>query len=97
MYHVMYMYCRTVNNGSGSCIHVVLFQVVPVTLSLVTHISAVRLYIPRDLTSSDNRKSVLKSVQEVERRFPKGLPQLDPIEDMGIKDQRFSEIIRVTL
>ena len=71
------------------------FQVVPVTLSIVTNVSAVRLYIPRDLTTSDNRKSVLKSVQEVEKRFPDGLPQLDPIEDMGIKDQRFSEIIKV--
>ena len=70
-------------------------QVVPVTLSIVTNVSAVRLYIPRDLTTSDNRKSVLKSVQEVEKRFPDGLPQLDPIEDMGIKDQRFSEIIKV--
>ena len=65
------------------------------TLSIVTNVSAVRLYIPRDLTTSDNRKSVLKSVQEVEKRFPDGLPQLDPIEDMGIKDQRFSEIIKV--
>ena len=73
----------------------VIAQVVPVLLSLVTNISSVRLYIPKDLRPPDNRMTVLKSVLEVQKRFPDGLPQLDPIEDMGIKDKTFASVIKV--
>ena len=64
-------------------------------LSLVTNISSVRLYIPKDLRPSDNRLTVLKSLLEVQKRFADGLPQLDPVEDMGIKDKNFASVIKV--
>ncbi|XP_023590730.1 exosome RNA helicase MTR4 [Trichechus manatus latirostris] len=38
-------------------------QVVPVLVHLLTAISSVRLYIPKDLRPVDNRQSVLKSIQ----------------------------------
>lgn len=69
-------------------------QVVPILLQLVKAISSVRLYIPKDLRSLDSRQSVGKSVKEVQRRFPDGLPMLDPIEDMGIKDDGLKSVIR---
>ena len=74
--------------------NVSLFQIVPVLLSVIRKISAVRLYLPSDLRSRDNRQSVLKSIQEVERRFPDGVPLLDPIQDMGIKDPQLKEIVQ---
>ncbi|PFX30767.1 Superkiller viralicidic activity 2-like 2 [Stylophora pistillata] len=69
-------------------------QVVPILLQLVKAISSVRLYIPKDLRSLDSRQSVGKSIKEVQRRFPDGLPMLDPIEDMGIKDDGLKSVIR---
>ncbi|KAM9541311.1 exosome RNA helicase MTR4-like [Salvelinus alpinus] len=70
-------------------------QVVPVMLRLLTSISSVRLYIPKDLRPYDNRQSMLKSIQEVQKRFPDGvLPLLDPIDDMGIKDPGLKKIIQ---
>ena len=54
-----------------------------------------RVYFPKDLRPIDNRMSVLKSVQEVQKRFPDGVPLLDPIEDMGIKDKGLKETIKV--
>ncbi|XP_031551910.1 exosome RNA helicase MTR4-like [Actinia tenebrosa] len=69
-------------------------QVVPVLLNLVKRISSVRLYIPKDLRSLDSRQSVGKSVQEVIKRFPDGLPLLDPIEDMNIKEDGLKKIIK---
>jgi len=33
-------------------------------------------------------------VQELQKRFPKGLPKLDPIEDMGIDDPDFVQLLR---
>jgi len=68
--------------------------VVPVLLSVIRKISAVRLYLPSDMKSRDNRQSVLKSIQEVEKRFPAGLPLLDPIKDMGIKDPQLKDIVQ---
>jgi len=71
-------------------------QVVPILTRLIENLSAIRLYIPNDLRSSDSRFLVHKSLQEVEKRFPDGLPLLDPIEDMGIKDKGLLEAIRKT-
>jgi len=68
--------------------------VIPVLLDIVQAISSVRLYFPKDLKSLDNRQSVGKSLQEVQRRFPDGLPLLDPLEDMGIKEQGLKDVIR---
>ncbi|CAH1244151.1 SKIV2L2 [Branchiostoma lanceolatum] len=68
--------------------------VVPIMLQLIRSISSVRLYIPKDLRPLDNRESVLKSIQEVQRRFPHGVPLLDPIEDMGIKDDQLKTTVR---
>ncbi|CAH1772734.1 unnamed protein product [Owenia fusiformis] len=69
-------------------------QVIPVMTHLITSISAVRLYVPQDLRPPDNRQSVYKSIQEVCKRFPNGLPLLDPIEDMGIKDKALKEVVK---
>ncbi|KAI7793403.1 superkiller viralicidic activity 2-like 2, partial [Triplophysa rosa] len=69
-------------------------QVVPVMLHLITSISSVRLYIPKDLRSYDNRQSMLKSIQEVQKRFPDSVPLLDPIDDMGIKDPGLKKVIQ---
>ncbi|NXF39503.1 MTREX helicase, partial [Nyctibius bracteatus] len=69
-------------------------QVVPVLVHLLSAISSVRLYIPKDLRPIDNRQSVLKSIQEVQKRFPDGVPLLDPVDDMGIKDQGLKKVIQ---
>ncbi|KAI5144266.1 Exosome Rna Helicase Mtr4 [Manis pentadactyla] len=69
-------------------------QVVPVLVHLLSAISSVRLYIPKDLRPVDNRQSVLKSIQEVQKRFPDGVPLLDPIDDMGIQDQGLKKVIQ---
>ncbi|XP_042309750.1 exosome RNA helicase MTR4 isoform X2 [Sceloporus undulatus] len=71
-------------------------QVVPVLVHLLSAISSVRLYIPKDLRPLDNRQSVLKSIQEVQKRFPDGVPLLDPIDDMGIKDPGLKKVIQKT-
>ncbi|XP_068429478.1 exosome RNA helicase MTR4 isoform X2 [Clinocottus analis] len=69
-------------------------QVVPVMLHLLTSISSVRLYIPKDLRPFDNRQLMLKSIQEVQKRFPDGVPLLDPVDDMGIKDVGLKKVIQ---
>ncbi|KAG8235609.1 hypothetical protein J437_LFUL014654, partial [Ladona fulva] len=69
-------------------------EVVPVLLTLIHKISTVRLYFPNDLRPSDNRMSVLKAIQEVHKRFPKGVPLLDPEKDMKISDENFLGVVK---
>jgi ATP-dependent RNA helicase DOB1 len=69
-------------------------QVVPVLLPFIKKISSIRIYIPMDLRPPDNRFSVSQSIQEVQRRFPDGLPLLDPVQDMNIKDDQFKNVIK---
>ena len=53
------------------------------SLDDVQSISQVRLFMPKDISSSKpSRQSILKSLKEVNRRFPEGLPLLDPVKDL---------------
>lgn len=69
-------------------------EVVPVLLSCVESIGALRVFLPQDLKASEERASVRKNLEEVKRRFPDGIAVLDPIETMGIKDDSFKKLLR---
>lgn len=70
-------------------------EIIPTLHNLITHISSLRLYYPKDLRPLDNRKSVLKSIEEVKKRFEgDSLPLLDPITDMKIEDPIFKNLIK---
>ncbi|EMD36619.1 hypothetical protein CERSUDRAFT_66166 [Gelatoporia subvermispora B] len=68
--------------------------VVPVLLSTIDAISRLRIFLPKDLRPLPARETAWKSVQEVQRRFPDGIPLLDPIQDMDIKDEKFKELVK---
>ena len=68
---------------------------VPLILSQISKISAVRIYQPKDLRSADNRHVVRKSIDGVLKRFPDGVALLDPVKDMHIKEEEFKKIVRV--
>lgn len=71
-------------------------EVVPMVLSCMKEISHLRIMPPKDLTSPESRNAVMKTVSEVQRRFPDGLPLLDPVENMGITDDSFKKLLRVS-
>ncbi|KAI7876062.1 antiviral helicase [Lichtheimia hyalospora FSU 10163] len=66
--------------------------VVPVALSAIEGISHVRLVLPKELRSSDARKSIYRSILQVKKKFP-DVPLLDPIENMNIKDTAFQKLV----
>ncbi|XP_028158859.1 exosome RNA helicase MTR4 isoform X2 [Ostrinia furnacalis] len=68
-------------------------EVVPVLHTLIYQISSLRVYYPKDLRPPDSRKSVLKTIGEVKKRFPEGPPLLNPIKDMKIEDKVFKECV----
>lgn len=57
------LFKKLVRNLAAVTIISVFVQVVPVMLHLLTSISSVRLYIPKDLRPFDNRQLMLKSIQ----------------------------------
>lgn len=68
--------------------------VVPVLLSCIDAIGHVRIFLPQNLRSADERNGVRKSLDEVKKRFPDGIALLDPIENMGITDDNFKRLLR---
>jgi len=61
---------------------------------LLNGLSTIRVYIPKDLRPLESRQSVGRSIREVIKRFPDGIPYLDPIEDMKIEDSNLKKLIR---
>ncbi|KAH7431683.1 hypothetical protein KP509_08G061100 [Ceratopteris richardii] len=69
-------------------------QVIPVQMSLICGVSALRVAIPQDLRPPEARQSVYMAIEELHKRFPEGLPKLDPVEDMNINDPGFLKIVK---
>lgn len=69
-------------------------EIVPVLLSCVESIGNLRIFLPKDLKSSDQRNTARKSLIEVKKRFSDGIGLLDPIENMNITDESFKKLLR---
>ncbi|KAK7414646.1 ATP-dependent RNA helicase mtr4 [Neonectria punicea] len=73
----------------------IIHVVVPCLLTCVKAISQIRLFLPKEgLQSEKDREQLRKSLSEVKRRFPDGLPVLDPLENMEITDDSFKKLLR---
>ncbi|CAI5464142.1 unnamed protein product [Closterium sp. Yama58-4] len=68
-------------------------HVIPVKLPAVARIGALRIALPTDLRPKEARQAVLVTLRDVTQRFPGGLPILDPVEDMGITDESFLDLV----
>ncbi|KAI3814768.1 hypothetical protein L1987_14412 [Smallanthus sonchifolius] len=68
-------------------------HVVPVQLPLISALSKLRISVPSDLRPMEARQNILLAVQELETRFPQGLPKLNPVKDMGIEDPEFVDLV----
>lgn len=62
-------------------------------LSNIEMISAVRIFTPNDIVSAASRRKVASQLKEVQKRMPDGLPLLDPVADLGIKDDAFLTLL----
>ena len=71
-------------------------EVVPVLLSCIESIGHLRVFLPNELKSTEQKNSVRKALDEVKKRFPDGIAILDPIENMKITDDSFKRLLRVS-
>ncbi|KAF7563356.1 hypothetical protein G7046_g800 [Stylonectria norvegica] len=72
-----------------------IYEVVPCLLTCVKAMSQLRLFLPADgLKTQKDKTQLRRSLQEVIRRFPDGVPVLDPLENMEITDESFKQLLR---
>lgn len=69
-------------------------KLVTISLNNISQISSVRIFLPQDLVSYDERQSVLKSIRGVEKKFGGKVPLLDAVEEMKIKDPEFESVVK---
>lgn len=69
-------------------------ETISVTLDSVQRIGALKIALPRELAVLNQRRSVHKSIEEIQRRFPDGIALLDPVENMKIVDPAFFNLLR---
>ncbi|SMN20178.1 similar to Saccharomyces cerevisiae YJL050W MTR4 ATP-dependent 3'-5' RNA helicase of the Dead-box family [Maudiozyma saulgeensis] len=67
---------------------------IPITLNSVEAIGNLRLFMPKDIRAGGQKETVGKSLNEVKRRFPDGIPLIDPIKNMKIDDEDFKKLLR---
>lgn len=65
-----------------------------ITLDSIQKLSNLKIRVPKDLSSPNQRKSIKRNIDEVSRRFPDGIPSPDPVENMKIVDDSFLKLIR---
>ncbi|ODV78330.1 antiviral helicase [Suhomyces tanzawaensis NRRL Y-17324] len=69
-------------------------EYIPITLDSIECISSVRLKVPQDLKSSASKKTLLKTMKDLPKRLPKGIPLMDPVTSMKIEDEDFKLLLR---
>jgi ATP-dependent RNA helicase DOB1 len=73
--------------------------VVHVVLDCLSNLSAVRLNLPKDITTEKTKASVMRSVAEVRRRFTPpagtGIPLLDYVTDLAIPTETIQPLLAV--
>lgn len=67
--------------------------IIPITLESIRSVGNLRLFMPKDIKASGQANVVGKSLNEVERRFPDGVPKIDPIKSMKIEDIEFKKLL----
>lgn len=66
----------------------------PVTMDVIRGVSSVRISLPRDIRPPEQKRVVTRTLIAVFDKFSHGgLPLLDPVQDMKIKDEAFMKLL----
>ena len=68
--------------------------IIPITLDSIRAVGNLRLFMPKDVKAGNQKETVGKSLKEVGRRFPDGVPLIDPIKNMKIEDTDFLKLMK---
>lgn len=68
--------------------------IIPITLSSIHSIGNIRLFMPNDIKAESQQTAVGKTLREAVRRFPDGVPVVDPVKNMKIQDDDFLKLLK---
>ncbi|TPX17115.1 uncharacterized protein E0L32_003233 [Thyridium curvatum] len=69
-------------------------EIVPCLLNCVASFAQIRVFMPDEVRTNQGKAGLGKVIREVKKRFPDGIPILDPIESMRITDDSFKKLMR---
>jgi ATP-dependent RNA helicase DOB1 len=84
--------CRPVRPGDDK--RFISMRLFTLGLEGIERLSAVKLFVPQDITIPEGRRKVSMSLAEVQRRLAGSIPLLDPVEDLGIKTEEFLTLLK---
>ncbi|KAL6450497.1 MTR4 ATP-dependent RNA helicase DOB1 [Candida maltosa Xu316] len=68
-------------------------EFISITLDSIEKISTVRLRVPDDHKSSAAKRTLVKTLQDLPKRLPDGIPLIDPVTSMKITDDDFKKLL----
>lgn len=69
-------------------------EYIPVTLDSILAISSVRLKVPDDSKSSAAKRTLVRTIKDLPKKLPDGIPLMNPVEAMKIDDSDFKMLLR---
>lgn len=69
-------------------------EFIPITLDSIKAISSVRLKVPDDLKSSSAKRNLVRTLKDLPKKLPDGIPLMNPVESMKIEDPEFKTLLR---
>lgn len=73
---------------------IVTMRVFTLGLENIERLSAIKLFVPQDVTIPEARRKVATSLVEVKRRMKNLLQLLDPVKDLGIESDEFMTLLK---
>eukprot|EP00770_Monocercomonoides_exilis_P002216 MONOS_2199.2-p1 / transcript=MONOS_2199.2 / gene=MONOS_2199 / organism=Monocercomonoides_exilis_PA203 / gene_product=antiviral helicase / transcript_product=antiviral helicase / location=Mono_scaffold00043:174933-178803(-) / protein_length=1070 / sequence_SO=supercontig / SO=protein_coding / is_pseudo=false len=68
------------------------FELADVALTSLSALSSLRLSVPMDISSANSLSTLSNVLAATLQNFPEGIPLLDPVEDMKIRDPAFHKL-----
>ncbi|GEQ67329.1 hypothetical protein JCM33374_g993 [Metschnikowia sp. JCM 33374] len=69
-------------------------EFIPITLDSISEISSVRLKMPEDYKSSTAKRSLVRTLKDLPKKLPDGIPLMNPVDSMKIDDADFKMLLR---
>lgn len=69
-------------------------EYIPITLDSIQAVSSVRLKVPEDFKSSTAKRNMVRTLKDLPKKLPDGIPLMDPVNSMKIDDLDFKMLMR---
>lgn len=69
-------------------------EFIPITLNSIWQVSLARLKVPKDMTLSSTKKTLVKTLKATLEKMGNNIPELDPVVNIKIDEPEFATLLR---